>query len=109
MGDKLRKLINEALDISLFEERMEDRHLRKLINEALDEERMEDRHLRKLINEALDILERNGAVRVRTWGKMDVLLKVLDKTTAAGILYYLQRRPDFTRRFVFECLPRSLS
>ncbi|XP_015778868.1 PREDICTED: uncharacterized protein LOC107356762 isoform X1 [Acropora digitifera] len=63
--------------------------------------------LRELIDEALDILERNGAVRVRTWGKMDVLLKVLDKTTAAGILYYLQRRPNFTRRFVFECLPRE--
>ena len=70
-------------------------------------ERMEDRHLRKLINEALDILERNGAVRVRKWGKMGVLLKVLDETTAAAILYYLQRRPDFTRRFVFECLPRE--
>ena len=72
---------------------------------SLCEERMEDSHLRKLINEALDILERNGAIRVRTWGKMDVLLRVLDKTTAAGILYYLQRRPFFTKRFVFECLP----
>ena len=40
---------------------------------------------------------------------MHVLLKVLDKATAAAILYYLQRRPnqDFTRRFVFECLPRQ--
>ena len=63
--------------------------------------------LRKLIDKALDILERNGAVRVRHWGKMDVLLKVLDKTTAAGILYYLRRSPDFTRRFVFECLPQD--
>ena len=63
--------------------------------------------LREIIDEALDILERNGAVRVRTWGKMNVLLKVLDDTTAAAILYYLQRRPDFTRRFVFECLPRE--
>ena len=62
---------------------------------------------REMINEALDILERNGAVRVRTWGKMDVLLRVLDKTTAAGMLYYLQRGPDFTRRFVFECLPQD--
>ena len=64
---------------------------------------------RELINEALDILERNEAVRVRTWGRMDVLLKVLDKPTAAAILYYLQRRPnqDFTRRFVFECLPQE--
>ncbi|XP_044182296.1 uncharacterized protein LOC114970723 [Acropora millepora] len=68
---------------------------------------MEFIHLRKLINEVLDILERNGAVRIRTWWEMDVLLKVLDKATAAAILYYLQRRPnqDFTRRFVFECLP----
>ncbi|XP_067024301.1 uncharacterized protein [Acropora muricata] len=63
--------------------------------------------LRELIDEALDILERNEAVRVRTWGKMDVLLKVLDQTTAAAILYYLQRRPSFIKRFVFECLPRE--
>ena len=65
------------------------------------------KQLEEMIDEALDILERNGAVRVRTWGKMDVLVKVLDDTTAAAILYYLQRRPDFTRRFVFECLPRD--
>ena len=63
--------------------------------------------LRELIDEALDILERNEAVRVRKWGKMDVLLDVLDQTTAAAILYYLQRRPFFTKRFVFECLPRE--
>ena len=65
------------------------------------------KQLREMIDEALDILERNEAVRVRTWGKMDVLLKVLDDTTAAAILFYLQRRPDFTERFVFECLPRD--
>ena len=52
--------------------------------------------LRELIDEALDILERNEAVRVRKWGKMDVLLDVLDQTTAAAILYYLQQRPFFT-------------
>ena len=60
---------------------------------------------REMIDEALDILERNGADRVRTWAKMHVLLKVLDKATAAAILYYLQRRPDFIERFVSECLP----
>ena len=65
------------------------------------------KELRKLIDEALDILKINGAIRVRAWAKMDVLLRVLDKTTAAAILYYLQRRPDFTRRFVFECLPQE--
>ncbi|XP_067024311.1 uncharacterized protein [Acropora muricata] len=72
-------------------------------------QRMKDIHLIKLINEALGILERNGAVRVRHWGKMNVLFKVLDETTAASILYYLQRTPnqDFTRRFVFECLPQE--
>ena len=81
-----------------------------------DEEKVEARHikdlssrkqLRELIDETLDILKRNGAVRVRTWAKMDVLLKVLDKDTAAAILYYLQRRDDFARRFVFECLPQD--
>ena len=59
----------------------------------------------RMINEALGILERNGADRVRTWTKMHVLLKVLDEATAAAILYYLQERPDFTERFVSECLP----
>ncbi|XP_067024555.1 uncharacterized protein [Acropora muricata] len=67
------------------------------------------KQLRELIDETLDILERNGAHSVRPWAKMDVSLKVLDKPTAAAILYYLQRRPnqDFTRRFVFECLPQE--
>ena len=65
------------------------------------------KQLRELIDEALDILERNEAVRVRTWAKMDVLLKVLDKATAAAIHYYLQLRPYFIRRFVFECLPQD--
>ena len=65
------------------------------------------KRLREMIYEALDLLEINGAVRVRTWAKMDVLLKVLDEDTAAAILYYLQRRPVFTKRFVFECLPRE--
>ncbi|XP_015778877.1 PREDICTED: uncharacterized protein LOC107356763 [Acropora digitifera] len=60
---------------------------------------------RKMIDEALDILQSYGAERVRTWAKMNVLLKVLDEATAAAILYYLQRRPDFARRFVFDCLP----
>ncbi|XP_067024305.1 uncharacterized protein [Acropora muricata] len=81
-----------------------------------DEENVEERHikdissrkqLRELIDEMMDILERNGAVRIRTWWQMDVLLKVLDKATAAAMLYYLQRRPDFARRFVFECLPQE--
>ena len=65
------------------------------------------KQLRELIDETLDILERNGAHSVRYL--TEVLLEVLDKATAAAILYYLQRRPnqDFTRRFVFECLPRQ--
>ena len=70
------------------------------------------KQLRELINEALDILEENDAQyegdrKVRTWGKMHALLKVLDKATAAAILYYLQRRADFAKRFVFECLPEQ--
>ena len=62
---------------------------------------------RYLIEEALAILESNGAKRVRKWAKMDVLLKVVDDTAAAGILYYLQKNSDFTKRFVYECLPRE--
>ena len=63
------------------------------------------KRLTEMINEALDILERNGAEKVRTWAEMDALLKVLDKASAAAILYYLKRRPDFIERFVSECLP----
>ena len=64
--------------------------------------------LTEIIDEVLDILERSGAPRVRYWGKMEVLTKVLgdgNDGTAAAILHYLQRSPDFTRRFVHECLP----
>ena len=60
---------------------------------------------RDIINEVLDILERKGAERIRTWERINVLLKVIADTTAAAILYYLQRRPVFTRRFVYEILP----
>ena len=84
--------------------------VRVATEEARDIEDLSERkQLSKIIDEALDILEKNGARRVRTWAKMDVLLKVLDDTTttAAAILYYLQRRPDFTRKFVFECLPQD--
>ena len=62
---------------------------------------------REMIEEALNILERNDAWRIRTWAKMDVLLRVVDHTAAAGILYYLRKSSDFTKRFVYECLPRE--
>ncbi len=62
---------------------------------------------RELIDEALTILEINGARRVRTWGKMDVLLKVLDHTTAATILHFLQKSSEFTHKFVYDCLPKE--
>ena len=82
--------------------------VRVATEEARDIEDLKARKkLREMIDEALAILKRNGARRVRTWAKMDVLLKVLDDDTAAAILYYLTRRPDFTKRFVFECLPRD--
>ena len=65
----------------------------------------EKRSKTDIINEALDILERKGAWRIRTWRRMNVLLKVIGDTTAAAILYYLQRSPVFTKRFVYEILP----
>ncbi|XP_068678865.1 uncharacterized protein [Montipora foliosa] len=71
--------------------------------EALKSEKSKE----DIINEGLDILETKGAERVRTWGRMNVLLKVIDDTTAAAILYYLQRSSLFTRKFVYEILPRE--
>jgi len=62
---------------------------------------------RDVLDEALTILERSGAPRVRHWGKMDVLLEVVDDTTAAAMLHYLQRSCDFMKRFVHECLPQE--
>ena len=61
----------------------------------------------EMIDEALGILETNGASRVRTWGKMDVLLEVIDDTTAVGILHHLKRSSEFTYKFVYECLPKE--
>ncbi|XP_068678903.1 uncharacterized protein [Montipora foliosa] len=62
---------------------------------------------RQNINEVLDILTANGAPRVRTWAQMNLLLKVVDDTTAAAMLYYLPRNSEFTRRFVYDILPRE--
>jgi len=62
---------------------------------------------REVLDKALTILERNGAPRVRHWGKMDVLLKVVDDTTAAAMLHYLQGNCDFMEKFVYKCLPRE--
>ena len=73
--------------------------------QSIIEDLKSNKNLREIIDEALNILEEKGANRVRTWAKMNVLVKVFDDTTAAAILYYLQRSPAFTRRFVFECLP----
>ena len=60
-----------------------------------------------MLDEVLTFLEMNGAKRVRTWGKMDVLREVIDDTTVAGILHHLQRSAEFTKKFVYECLPRE--
>ena len=62
---------------------------------------------RDVLDKALTILEGNGAPRVRYWGKMDVLLKVVDDTTAAAMLLYLKENRDFMKRFIHECLPRE--
>ena len=66
----------------------------------------------EMIDEALFILEANGASRVRIWGKMDVLLEVIDDTTVAGILHHLKRSSEFTNKFVKflpeECRELSL-
>ena len=60
-----------------------------------------------MIDEALAILEKNGAERVRTWAKMAVLLKVVDDSTAAAMLHFLQKSSDFTKKFVYNCLPEE--
>ena len=117
-GKKLMKEIRRGLMVAVNKAAiMSVQSASEILHNSIDEkdeEKVEARHIKdlsskkqltELIDETLDILKRNGAVRVRTWAKMDVLLKVLDKATAAAILYYLQRRPDFVERFVFECLP----
>ena len=71
-------------------------------------EKLKSRKNKKaMIDEALTILEQHGAERVRTWAKMDVLLRVVDNDTAAAILYYLQKSSDFPRKFVYGCLPKE--
>ena len=62
----------------------------------------------------LEILERNGAPRVREWGKMNVLLSVVDEKDAKLFLDRLQYdekenvgNENFVSRFVHECLPEE--
>ena len=82
-------------------------------NEEINRERAQIEHIKStkskgdVLDEALSFLEINGAPRVRHWGKMDVLLKVVDDTTAAATLHYLGKSCDFTEKFVHECLPRE--
>ena len=71
------------------------------------EDLRKSRSKRSMINEALAILERNGAERIRTWAKMAVLLKVVDDSTAAAMLHFLQKSSDFTKKFVYNCLPEE--
>ncbi|XP_068678686.1 uncharacterized protein [Montipora foliosa] len=81
--------------------------LRQAKKEQLAMETLKSKGKRKIIDEVLSILMENGARRVRTWAHMNILLKVMDHTTAASMLYYLQRNPEFTERFVHDILPQE--
>lgn len=121
MGDRFLKVVNELirLDMSPLNQTFALAHGRLFDPEVFDllstlgkvkeEQSYINDRLRKskeeIIKDVLAILERSGAESVRSWGEMDTLLRVVDDTTAAEILYYLQTNPDFTRRFVHECLP----
>ena len=61
----------------------------------------------EIIHEVLDILESHGARTVRTLVQNTEVAEFLDTTSAAAILYHLQRSPNFAKRFVDECLPRQ--
>ena len=121
MGDRLLNVVNGLirLDMSPLNQTFALAHGRLFDPEVFDllstlgkvkeEQSYINDRLRKskeeIIKDVLAILERSGAESVRSWGEMDTLLRVVDDTTAAEILYYLQTNPDFTRRFVHECLP----
>ena len=81
--------------------------LRQAKKEQLAMETLKSKGKREIIDELLGILMENGARRVRTWAHMNTLLKVIDHTTAASMLYYLQRNPEFTERFVYDILPQE--
>lgn len=81
--------------------------LSKAQEEPSSIEKLKSRKSRiETIDEALAILTRSGAARVCTWAKRDVLLRVVDDSTIAALLYHLQKSADFTRKFVYGCLPR---
>lgn len=62
--------------------------------------------LEQILDRILTILERD-APRVRVWGKMNVLLSVVDKTDAKLFLGRLKVDNNFRRRFVYDCLPEE--
>lgn len=81
--------------------------LSKVQEEPSSIEKLKSRKSRiEMIDEALAILTGSGAARVCTWAKRDVLLRVVDDSTIAALLYHLQKSADFTRKFVYDCLPR---
>ena len=63
--------------------------------------------LEQTLDRILTILEGNGAPRVRIWGKMNVLLSVVDEIDAKLFLDRLENDNNFKRRFVHDCLPKE--
>ena len=63
--------------------------------------------LEQTLDRILTILEGNGAPRVRIWGKMNVLLSVVDEIDAKLFLDRLENDNNFMRRFVHDCLPEE--
>ena len=77
---------------------------------AVNTKSSEDTHRkskREILEEILGILERSGAPRVRTWGKMDVLENVVEKSDACSILRRLKDNSEFRSKFVDDCLPET--
>ena len=61
----------------------------------------------EILEQALRILETNGAPRVRTWAKMNVLLDAVSYDNAELILNKLKHDPSFSRTFINDCLPEQ--
>ena len=62
---------------------------------------------RRKLEEGMTILETNGAPRVRKWATIEEIDPHIGEWEASFVLYALKNKPEFRRKFIYDCLPAS--
>jgi len=62
---------------------------------------------RAMVEEGVKIMEDNGAPRVQTWATIEEIDAEIKEWQTPILLYALKEKPEFRRKFIYECLPVS--